>query len=758
MNPGSSLFGELKRRKVVRIAGGYLVVAWIVLQVAATLLPVFELPGWTVKLVAVLLMLGFPLALVLGWIFDLTPGGLERTTDAPTFHFPIRAATIGTLIVVAGVVGFLVVRNRLNAAGIDPNSVVVLPFRVSGDAGLAVMREGMVDLIVPKLTGVGGPRAVDSRTTLSAWRRAVTSETEDLAPKEAIKLARKLHAAQVILGEVVGTPGKIALNARVYSTIDGAASDPARVTTTRDSVLPAVDVLIAELLSRQAGEGDRLSALLTSSLPAVQSYLDGARNYRRGKYEVAAKNFGDAVDIDSTFALAAYGELMTRSWTGYGPRYTRATKLAFTFKDRMPPREKSLLLARVGEAYPKPKSYSGSVQGWEQVSTQYPDSPEVWYELGDHYFHNGQPLGMEDYEERALSAWSRAIALDSSYAPPWEHQIQIHATRGDTARLRTVYTKLQKMEAEEVRGAVGWVYALATKNDTMRARMLKEVPKWPRSSLPDAVLATSKAGVPATDLDVLVKQYVESASTDDQRMGAHYYVASYELNAGRPRAALAHLEVAARLPGAEMRTLNIIVVHSIAYPEMGREAAEKAMQRLRTQKNPEFACSMGLWEALNGRPEASAQIRRLMRDSMNNVPPRADGLRYCEQLIKAAEAVVGRQSTASSELQKMDSLIMNGPNMGPVAANNVAAAMARLYAQTGDFNRARQASLRGGYTTIQLSAQTLEHARMAARTGRREEAIRSYRIYLAMRDRPEPGPAQEVTDRVRAELAALAAR
>src|SRR5687767_4350560 len=115
MNPDHSFFHELKRRKVVRIAGGYLVAAWIILQVAATLMPVLELPAWSVKLVAALLILGFPLALLLGWIFDLTPGGVERTSDAVKFHFPVRAAAAGTIIVLAGVVGFLAIRHNLNA-------------------------------------------------------------------------------------------------------------------------------------------------------------------------------------------------------------------------------------------------------------------------------------------------------------------------------------------------------------------------------------------------------------------------------------------------------------------------------------------------------------------------------------------------------------------------------------------------------------------------------------------------------------------
>lgn len=752
-----SLFAELKRRKVFRIAGAYLVAAWVVLQVASTLAPALELPSWTVKFVAVLAIVGFPFALILGYIFDLTPGGVERTSNSPGFHFPMRTTLVGTLIVLTGVVGFLVVRRRLNAAGLDPNSVVVLPFRVSGDANLAAMDEGMVDLIAPKLTGVGGLRAVDSRTTLSAWRR-LDSESEDITPKSAIKLARKLKASQVILGEVVAAPGAIVLNARVYSTIDGTASESAKVRTTRDSLLSGVDLLVTELLSRQAGEDERLSALLTSSLPAVQAYLDANRLYRRGEYVEAANHFATAVDIDSTFALAAYGEMLSRSWAGFGPRFTRATRLAFSYKDKLPPRERALIVARVGEAYPKAMSYTAAMRGWEAVSNVYPDSPEMWYELGDHYYHYGQPLAMKDYEARALQAWSKAIALDSSYAPPWEHQVQIHAARGDTAQLRAVYAKIRELKAEHPRGAVDWVYAVATNDGAMRADLLQKISDWPRSNITEAVVATSKAGLSPIGLDTLIAYYVSTASTDAQRFGAAHFAGLYELTRGRPSRAIAHFEASGRVPGNEAVALNNIVLLSLIHPELGAEHAADARRKLADDKTAGIACTIGLWDAFNKNSAGAQRTMQLLRDSITARPEGADFLRYCMQVLRAADAVLQQQSNARAELQRADSMMINGPLIGAGAANVTATMMSRLYERIADFERGRQAAVRGGYAMFGMSAQMLEQARMEARTGRREEAIRSYRTYLAMRDNPEPGLAKEMTDKVRAELAALTSR
>ena len=87
-----SLLGELQRRNVIRMAGLYLVGAWLVLQVAATLLPVFEAPAWVMKVVVALLAIGLIAALVFAWVFELTPEGLKR--DADCREFRIRRAVL----------------------------------------------------------------------------------------------------------------------------------------------------------------------------------------------------------------------------------------------------------------------------------------------------------------------------------------------------------------------------------------------------------------------------------------------------------------------------------------------------------------------------------------------------------------------------------------------------------------------------------------------------------------------------------------
>ena len=86
MNP-KQFFVELKRRNVYKVAIAYAVVAWLLMQVASQIFPFFEIPNWAVRLVVLLLVIGFPVALILAWAFELTPEGIKRTEDAGPDNF-----------------------------------------------------------------------------------------------------------------------------------------------------------------------------------------------------------------------------------------------------------------------------------------------------------------------------------------------------------------------------------------------------------------------------------------------------------------------------------------------------------------------------------------------------------------------------------------------------------------------------------------------------------------------------------------------
>src|SRR4026209_1652010 len=96
-----SFFGELKRRNVYKVAIAYAVVAWLLMQVASQIFPFFEIPNWAVRLVVLLLIIGFPLALILAWAFELTPEGIKRTDEIEPGRQSRNRAWIYVVIVAA---------------------------------------------------------------------------------------------------------------------------------------------------------------------------------------------------------------------------------------------------------------------------------------------------------------------------------------------------------------------------------------------------------------------------------------------------------------------------------------------------------------------------------------------------------------------------------------------------------------------------------------------------------------------------------
>jgi magnesium-transporting ATPase (P-type) len=129
---------ELKRRNVYKVAIAYAVVAWLLMQIASQIFPFFEIPNWAIRLVIMLLVLGFPIALIIAWAFELTPEGLKRTEVADRepakpsrnkawIYVVIIAATLSVGLFFAG---RYTVSNRVMTSGLHQESIAVLPLRI----------------------------------------------------------------------------------------------------------------------------------------------------------------------------------------------------------------------------------------------------------------------------------------------------------------------------------------------------------------------------------------------------------------------------------------------------------------------------------------------------------------------------------------------------------------------------------------------------------------------------------------------------
>jgi len=190
-----NFFAQLKRRNVYKVAIAYGVVAWLLMQIASQIFPFFEIPNWAVRLVILLLIIGFPIAVIIAWAFELTPEGLKRTEvadAAPPPRSPHRAWIYvvvigGTISIALFFLGRYTAGNKTTAAstdGISNKSVAVLPFENrSEDKANAYFADGIQDEILTRLSRCCHPsmRAATSQQLFS--QRSLSVKRRGRQPK-----------------------------------------------------------------------------------------------------------------------------------------------------------------------------------------------------------------------------------------------------------------------------------------------------------------------------------------------------------------------------------------------------------------------------------------------------------------------------------------------------------------------------------------------------------------------------------------------
>jgi hypothetical protein len=607
-----SFLAELKRRKVVRVGIAYAVAAFIVLQVADLVIAPLGLPPWAMTLVVVLAALGFVPAVLLAWAFEWTAAGVRRETPsgdaAPESARPQgaqpertrrdsavaeiaalhsaparlpaaqRAVVIGAVVVLAAVGGaFVTLRSGDDGfARLDPAAVVVLPFRVAADPSLAYLGEGMMDLLAAKFTGDAGPHAVDSRAVLREWERASDGGAAPLDREGALRLARSMAAGQLLLGEVVGSPGRLTVSATLHDVAQRTAGPPVSVTGAADSLPWLVDRLVAGLLSVRAGEdGARLALLTSASLPALRAYLAGKQAYRGGRFTDAAAHFRRAVEIDSTFALAGLELILAGVWTD-GTPVELGRRVAWQGRDRLTPRDRRRLelgnLVHLRE----------QLDGWEALVRERPDDAESWLELGERLLHGGPDVGMPDAFERALHAFERAVAIDSIYAPALYHAIEIYARNGDSVRVRRLADIYFHSNAPEsgYHSYIGWRTALALNDQhvlgELRSTRFANVPYF---DLWYIVALGQTDALPLEDVRMALAAAEQRAATSADRTDTVLEHYQFLLNAGRPAAA-ERVRAAARGEAAAPDLLDVVAVRAGTFQGGDDAAADAAAVRL----------------------------------------------------------------------------------------------------------------------------------------------------------------------------------
>ncbi len=321
-----SFFAELKRRKVIRLAIVYLVAGIVILEGADVLVPALALQEWVLRLVALLLILGFPLSLIMAWHFDWTPDGLKRADSADD-----AAPVAGPTDPKTEVADEPVADTPTTPA---KASVAVLPFvNMSGDKENEYFSDGLSEELLNVLSKVGSLK-VAARTSSFHFK----GKTGDIA-----EIARKLGVASVLEGSVRQSGRQVRITAQLVNAADGYHLWSDTYDRELDDIFAVQDEIassVAEALKvRLLGDaGERLNAGGTTNAKAFQAYLQGVHYHNRGSDEVAVRSsveaFERAIGLDPKYAQAyaglakAWEELTTNDFASLEEGVTKATKAA----------------------------------------------------------------------------------------------------------------------------------------------------------------------------------------------------------------------------------------------------------------------------------------------------------------------------------------------------------------------------------------------------------------------------------------------
>jgi serine/threonine-protein kinase len=329
-----NFLAELKRRNVYKVAVAYAVVGWLFVQVATQVFPFFEIPNWAVRLVVLGIVIGFPIALVIAWAFELTPEGLKRTEDVDLIagRVPKKHAWI-YVIVIAGALslglfflGRYTARNatpphdaspaRTDAATAVPGkSIAVLPLlNESGDPHDEYFSDGLSEELIAALAQINGLKVIGRSSSFRFKDRKEESKT----------IGEQLGVSTLLEGTVRKQGDRVRIVAELINAADGIAL----WTRTFDRELKDI-FAVQEEIARAVAESLKVTLLGSQDRPAQRgtpsnveahnAYLQGHFHFQRRNledYRKAVGYFDQAIRLDPNYALA-YTE-RSEAWSFIG--------------------------------------------------------------------------------------------------------------------------------------------------------------------------------------------------------------------------------------------------------------------------------------------------------------------------------------------------------------------------------------------------------------------------------------------------------
>ncbi|HJT45901.1 MAG TPA: tetratricopeptide repeat protein [Chthoniobacterales bacterium] len=308
-----NFFAELKRRNVYKVAVAYAVVGWLVIQVTATIVPALHLPEGLTTAVVVLVLVGFPIALVISWAFEMTPQGMKRTDEVSSEEVQklpywgkkkFAMFIVGVVVVAAGLLAYQLLRKtEPSLGGVDAKSIAVLPFEnLSADKNNAYFADGIQEEILTRLSKIADLKVI-SRTSTERFKSA---------PADLKEIAKQLGVANILEGSVQKASNQVRISVQLINALN----DSHMWAETYDRNLADVFQVESDLAQKIAGsleakltgrEKKEITAPGTNNPEAYDAFLRALTfSNRQGTQDLEEliKYARRAVELDPNYAQA----------------------------------------------------------------------------------------------------------------------------------------------------------------------------------------------------------------------------------------------------------------------------------------------------------------------------------------------------------------------------------------------------------------------------------------------------------------------
>jgi len=448
----TGFFEEVKRRKVYRVAAAYIIAAGGIIQLASATFPAWELPNWSLRLVILLLLVGFPIALILAWAFDITAQGIRATpeTTAPTTRRRRNIVMlIATGVIISAATGFFLLP-RVAAHKVD-KSIAVLPFEnLSDEKENAYFADGIQDDVLTNLSKISDLRVI-SRTSVMQYRGRPTNLRD---------IGKALGVSNILEGSVRRSGNRVRVNVQLIDANTDEhvwASDYDRDVTDVFAIQSDLAREIANALQAKLSPAEK-SQMTQKPTENGEAYLAFVQAHDLScevedfeKLKQSEQLYQRAIELDPNFALAIARYSQLESWIARDfDRAPERREKARTLAERaleLQPDLPEAHLARGYSYYWGDNNYGAALKEFEIAKQGLPNESEVYLAIGAIQRRQGKWAESTASMEKAVSLnpkdwWSlqnlthnytmlrdfakanqtidRALALNPASLGPWE--------------------------------------------------------------------------------------------------------------------------------------------------------------------------------------------------------------------------------------------------------------------------------------------------------------------------------------------------